>query len=327
MIMRRWLLRITFTVAALGAVLLSLFLYLSDRFTVPGPLTGPVTLVIPPGAGLSGIAGLLARSGVIDSTTVFILGVRYEAATRELQAGEYAFPPHVGARGAMDILRSGDTVVRRLTIPEGLTNFQIAQLLRETEGLQGDIPLLPGEGMLLPETYHFSWGDSREDMILRMHQAMKETLHEGWNSRVSGLPLKNPQETLVLASIVEKETAVAEERPRIAAVFYNRLRRGMRLQSDPTVVYDLTGGKGGLGRTLTREDLKQETPSNTYVIDGLPPAPISNPGRQALRAVLHPAVSDDLYFVADGSGGHAFSGTLAEHNRNVAKWRKIRDGD
>ncbi len=323
--MRRWLLRITFTVAVLGAVLLSLFLYISDRFTAPGPLAEPVTLVIPSGTGLGGIAGLLARSGAIDSALVFILGVRYEAATRELQAGEYTFPPHVSARRAVDILRSGDTVVRRLTIPEGLTNFQIAQLLRETEGLEGDIPLLPGEGMLLPETYHFSWRDSREDMILRMNQAMKETLREGWSSRAPGLPLKNPQETLVLASIVEKETAVAEERPRIAAVFYNRLRRGMRLQSDPTVVYDLTGGKGVLGRALARDDLKQETPSNTYVINGLPPAPISNPGRLALRAVLHPAVSNDLYFVADGSGGHVFAETLAEHNRNVARWRKVRD--
>ncbi len=323
--MRRWLLRITFTVALLGAVLLSLFLYLSDQFTVPGPLTESAIVIIPPGTSLGGIAGLLARSGVIDSTLVFILGVRYEAATRELQAGEYAFPTHVSGWGAMDILRSGDTVVRHLTIPEGLTNFQVVQLLRETEGLQGDIPSLPGEGMLLPETYHFSWGDTREDIVLRMYQVMTETLREGWNSRAPGLPLKNPGEALVLASIVEKETALAEERPRIAAVFLNRLRRGMRLQSDPTVVYDLTGGKGVLGRPLAREDLKQETPSNTYVIDGLPPAPISNPGRLALQAVLHPAVSDDLYFVADGSGGHSFSGTLAEHNRNVARWRKIRD--
>jgi UPF0755 protein len=216
-------------------------------------------------------------------------------------------------------------VARRLTIPEGLTNFQIAHLLWATEGLQGNIPPLPGEGMLFPETYHFSWGDTREDVILRLHQAMRKTLREGWNPRASGLPLKNSQEALILASIVEKETAVAEERPHIAAVFLNRLRHGMRLQSDPTVVYDLTDGKGALGRPLTREDLKQETPSNTYVIDGLPPTPISNPGRLALQAVLHPTVSDDLYFVADGSGGHAFSKTLAEHNRNVARWRKVRD--
>lgn len=323
--MRRWLPRITFSVAALGAVLLSLFFFLSDRFTAPGPLVESVIVIIPSETGLSGIAALLSRSGVIDSTLVFILGVRYEAATRELRAGEYAFSAHVSGRGAMDILRSGDTVARRLTIPEGLNNFQIVNLLWATEGLQGNIPPLPGEGMLLPETYHFSWSDTREDVVLRLNQAMKKTLREVWNQRASGLPLKNLQEALILASIVEKETAVAEERPHIAAVFLNRLRRGMRLQSDPTVVYDLTNGKGALGRPLTREDLKQETPSNTYVIDGLPPTPISNPGRQALQAVLHPAASDDLYFVADGSGGHVFSKTLAEHNRNVARWRKVRD--
>jgi len=282
-------------------------------------------VIIPSETGLSGIAALLSHSGVIDSTLVFILGVRYEAATGELRAGEYAFSAHVSGRDAMDILRSGDTVARRLTIPEGLTNFQITRLLWATEGLQGNIPPLPGEGMLLPETYHFSWGDTREDVILRLHQAMRKTLREGWNPRASGLTLQNSQEALILASIVEKETAVAEERTHIAADFLNRLRHGMRLQSDPTVVYDLTDGKGALGRPLTREDLKQKTPSNTYVIDGLPPTPISNPGRLALQAVLHPAVSDDLYFVADGSGGHVFSKTLAEHNRNVARWRKIRD--
>ena len=322
--MRRWLPRITFTVVALGAVLLSLFFYLSARFTAPGPLVESAIVISPTETGLSGIAALLARSGVIDGTLVFILGVRYEAATGELQAGEYAFSAHVSGRDVMDILCSGDTVARRLTIPEGLTNFQIERLLWGTEGLQGNIPPLPSEGMLLPETYHFSWGDTREDVVLRLHQAMRKTLREGWNPRASGLPLKNSQEALILASIVEKETAVAEERPHIAAVFLNRLRRGMRLQSDPTVVYDLTDGKGALGRPLTREDLKQETPSNTYVIDGLPPTPISNPGRLALQAVLHPTVSDDLYFVADGSGGHAFSKTLAEHNRNVARWRKVK---
>lgn len=323
--MRRWLLGVTLTVAALGAVLLSLFLYLADRFTASGPLVEPVTLIIPSGTGLRDITELLARSKVIDSTLVFVLGVRYEAATRGLQAGEYAFPAHVSGRGVMDILRSGDTVVRRLAVPEGLTNLRIAQLLRETEGLQGNIPMLPGEGMLLPETYHFSWGDTREEMVARMHRAMREALREGWDSRAPGLPLKNPQEALILASMVEKETAVAEERPRIAAVFLNRLRHRMRLQSDPTVVYDLTRGTSVLERALTREDLKRRTPSNTYVIDGLPPAPISNPGRLALMSVFHPAMGNDLYFVADGSGGHAFAKTLAEHNRNAAKWRKVRD--
>lgn len=325
--MGRWLLRITFTVAALGAVLLSLFFYLADRFTASGPLLEPVTLNIPSGTGLGDIAELLARSKVIDSALVFVLGVRYEAVSRDLQAGEYAFPAHVSARGTMDILRSGDTVVHRLTVPEGLTNLQIARLLRDTEGLRGDVPPLSGEGILLPETYHFSWGDTREDIVIRMRRAMREVLREGWNSRAPGLPLKNPQEALILASMVEKETAVAEERSRIAAVFLNRLRRRMRLQSDPTVVYDLSEGRGVLERSLTRENLKQETPSNTYVIEGLPPTPISNPGRLALKSVFHPATSDDLYFVADGSGGHAFAKTLAEHNRNAARWRKIRGGN
>ena len=323
--MRRWLLRITFTAAALGVILLSLFFYLTDRFTTLGPLTEPVTLIIPSGTGLGEIAELLVQSKVVDSAMMFVLGVHYEAATRELQAGEYAFPAHVSARAAMDILRSGRTVIRRLTVPEGLTNLQVARLLYETEWLQGDVPPLPGEGILLPDTYHFSWGDARTEVVSRMHHAMREALKKEWNSREPGLPLKSPQEALILASIVEKETSVAEERPHIAAVFYNRLRRRIRLQSDPTVVYDLTGGTGPLGRTLTHEDLKQKTPSNTYMIDGLPPAPISNPGLLALHAVLHPAESDDLYFVADGSGGHVFSDTLTEHNRKVAKWRKVRD--
>ena len=205
-----------------------------------------------------------------------------------------------------------------------MTAAKIVKLLTALDGLSGDIAQPPGEGELLPETYHFSYGDTRNDVVDRMAGAMTRTLRELWPARAPGLPLKNELEAVVLASMIEKETGLADERARVAAVFVNRLARGMRLQSDPTVVYALTEGKGDLGRTLTRADLKTPSPYNTYVNKGLPPAPICNPGRESLVAALHPAKTKELYFVADGSGGHLFASNLAQHNRNVARWRKIR---
>ncbi|MCH8835131.1 MAG: endolytic transglycosylase MltG, partial [Proteobacteria bacterium] len=221
------------------------------------------------------------------------------------------------------LLQSGKTVVRRLTVAEGLTTTQVLAQLNRTEGLAGDLPSPPGEGTLLPETYHFSYGERRDAMVARMRAAMDETLARLWDSRAPGLPLKSPREALILASIVEKETALPEERSRIAAVFLNRLGKGMRLQSDPTVAYALTGGRGPLGRPLSRADLKTPSPFNTYLIDGLPPGPVSNPGRAAMAAVLDPVATEDFYFVADGTGGHVFARTLGEHNRNVVRWRKF----
>jgi UPF0755 protein len=214
-------------------------------------------------------------------------------------------------------------VVRRLTLPEGITVAQAVAVLRGAEGMEGDVAAEPAEGELLPDTYFYSWGDSRDRMLTRQRRAMTELLKGLWEKRAADLPLKTPHEALVLASIVEKETGVAEERPRIAAVFINRLRRGMRLQADPTTIYGITQGKAPLDRPLSRADLEAHNAWNTYVIDGLPPTPIAIPGRAALAAVLNPPATDDLYFVSDGSGRHVFASTLAEHNRNVARLRQV----
>jgi peptidoglycan lytic transglycosylase G len=218
-------------------------------------------------------------------------------------------------------------VARRLTVAEGLTVSEIYQLLEDAEGLEGALPPAPPEGSLLPETYFYAYGDRRADLVKRMQRSMQAVLDELWPQRAQGLPFRSRAEAVTLASIVDKETSAEDERDKVAAVFVNRLRRGMRLQADPTVIYALTDGSGRLGRELTRRDWEHESDYNTYLVVGLPPGPIANPGRAAIEAVLNPADVDYLYFVADGSGGHAFARTLDEHNRNVATWRKIRDGE
>ena len=322
--MGRLVVRVALGFLALFIVLLGVFLWGYTQFTRPGPLAAPTTLVIARGAGLEAVAERLAEAGVIADPLIFVVGVRLARGDRHLQAGEYALAPGISPRGVMELLISGETAVRRLTVSEGLTTAEVVdQLAGMAEGLVDGIWPLPGEGELLPETYYFSYGDSRDDLIRRMRRAMDETLDELWATRAPGLPFKTREEALVLASIVEKETAREDERARIAAVFINRLRRGMPLEADPTVVYGLTGGAEPLGRPLTRADLMRPTPYNTYLIRGLPPGPISNPGRASIAAVLNPAETDELYFVADGIGGHAFTRTLAEHNRYVARWRHL----
>ncbi len=305
-------------VAAGGAVF-----WWNAQFKQPGPLKTETTVIIERGAGANAIARDLKRAGVLSNPLVFSLGARLTGTGKPLKAGEYAFPAGVSPEAALELLRSGRTVVRRVTFAEGLSTAEILSQLALTQGLTGIVKSYPGEGTLLPETYHFSYGDKRRDIVRRMTAAMRDLLANLWKNRAQGLPLKSPEEALILASIVEKETALAVERPRIAAVFINRLNKGMRLQSDPTVVYGLTAGNRPLGRALLKADLKTPTPFNTYLIGGLPPAPISNPGAASLEAVLRPAESKDLYFVADGSGGHVFSATLKEHNKNAAKWRKL----
>jgi UPF0755 protein len=233
----------------------------------------------------------------------------------------------------LDKLVAGDVVLRQVTIPEGLTTAQVLDLLAGVDGLEGTISMPPSEGSLLPETYDYTLGDTREMLIERMRKGMDSLIAELWPKRAAELPLKSPEEAVILASIVEKETGIPAERPRVAAVFVNRLKRGMPLQSDPTVIYGLTRGKvasvangeGILGRKLIRADLDLDNPYNTYRILGLPPGPIANPGRASLEAVLNPPATTELYFVADGTGGHAFASTLEEHNRNVARWRKLQN--
>ncbi|MFQ6017916.1 MAG: endolytic transglycosylase MltG [Kiloniellaceae bacterium] len=310
--------------AALLIVAAAVALYGIDRFERPGPLEADSIVFIPRGAGLAAIAGRLQGAGVIDDALVFRLGVRALGATRRLRAGEYRFPAGVSMRGAVGVLISGQTVLRRLTLPEGLTSAEAVALIADAEFLDGESGPMPAEGSLLPETYHFARGDARAGLIRRMQRARDALLAELWPNRAGGLPFDTPEEAVILASIVEKETGVPEERALVASVFVNRLKKGMRLQSDPTVVYGLTGGKGPLGRALTRQDLRTPGPYNTYLSDGLPAGPIANPGRAAIESVLNPAQTEVLYFVADGDGGHTFARTLEEHNRNVARWRKVK---
>ena len=222
----------------------------------------------------------------------------------------------------MSVFHSGKTVVRRLTIPEGFNVHEVRKLLIQVEGLRGNISEPFQEGELLPETYHYSFGDTRNSLVKRIKLTMQSTIKRLWPKREQGLPITKVSQFIILASIVEKETGLNEERRRVAAVFLNRLRLGMPLQSDPTVIYGLTKGRGNLGRPLTRKDLRDSNPFNTYVNKGLPPAPISNPGEESIKAVLNPVESEELYFVANGEGGHFFSKTLKDHNKNVAKWRK-----
>lgn len=298
-----------------------------DRFTAAGPLQQPVQIVIPKGAGLATISLLLRDKGVIDgpaARNIFSIGAKLTDRAHRMRAGEYAFSPAISMDTAIALLIDGKTVKRKLTIPEGLTTRRVLALIAAADGLTGKMPVKLGEGALLPETYFFSHGDNRADIAGRMARGMTEFMAREWPGRAKNIMLKNQGEALVLASIIEKETGRDGERARISAVFHNRLRRGMRLQSDPTVSYAITGPSRLLGRALTRGDLKTASPFNTYRVHGLPPTPIANPGRESIHAALHPSSNKDLYFVADGRGGHAFARSLSQHNRNVARWRRLK---
>ncbi len=315
-----WLIALSLLLGAAGAGAL---VWARHQIQQPGPLAQASTVVIPKGAGASEIGRLLQAKGVIEEPLLFRLALRLEDSERPLKAGEYEFPAHISVMEVLALLQSGKTVMHKITIAEGLSVTEILGIVKAQEGLEGEITLKPGEGSLLPQTYFYSLGDSRDSVIQRMRQAMRETLDELWPKRKAGLPFETQREAVTLASIVEKETGVASERPRVAAVFVNRLRLNMRLESDPTVTYGITHGQHPLGRDLNRADLQAPTPYNTYVMPGLPPGPIANPGRASLEAALNPIDTKDLYFVADGSGGHAFAETLDQHNRNVANWRKL----
>ncbi len=320
------ILRAVLVLGAIALIAAGAAAWALHQFNRPGPATSEATVIIDKGDGLAAIAERLRKAGVIADPLIFRLGVRAMGEAGNLQAGEYAFAPGTSARSVAAELATGRTVVRRLTVPEGLTSAEIAALVASTPGLAGEVEAVPKEGTLLPETYHFSYGDSRAELTARMQKAMAAAVAELWPQRSADLPFASPTEAVTLASIVEKETALPAERPRVAAVFINRLKRGMPLQADPTVAYAKSAEGEAADRPLTRADLARPSPYNTYLNRGLPPTPIANPGRASLEAVLNPADSDELYFVADGSGGHAFARTLAEHNRNVADWRR-RQGD
>lgn len=289
----------------------------------PASFTETVTLYLPPGAGARGMAAKLEEAGVIESSAAFLWVAMLEGDARAFKAGEYAFQPGATPQDAMEKLVRGEVYVRKLTIPEGLRTSEILALLAAAEAMTGSPPQDIPEGALMPDTYHYHYGDDRAALAARMRKAMREFLADEWEKRDPALPLATPQEALTLASIVEKETGLPEERGRVAAVFINRLRLGMKLQTDPTVIYAIEREKGPLGRALAGSDLAYASPYNTYLHEGLPPGPIANPGRDAIRAALHPPVTDDLYFVATGTGngGHLFAKTLEEHNENVRKYR------
>jgi UPF0755 protein len=292
-------------------------------FVAKGPLEAETVFVVERGASLDRIADDLAAAGVIDNATLFRIGARYADRADGLRFGEYRVPAGASMAEVLEILSSGRVIQYSVTIPEGLTSWEIVALLRDESVLTGELADVPAEGSLAPETYSVSRGDSRAGLVARMQARQSRLLEEAWAARDPSITLESPEAALVLASIIEKETAVADERRRVSAVFHNRLRDGIRLQSDPTIIYGITEGQGPLGREIRRSDINEPTPWNTYVIPGLPPTPIANPGRESIFAATQPLETDEYYFVADGEGGHAFARTLAEHNRNVARWRAI----
>jgi UPF0755 protein len=293
------------------------------KFEAAGPLDQDKVVNIPRGLGLREIADLLARENVIDQPLVFIGGVLVLKAREDLKYGEYKFTRQITLREAIDTIVEGKVVQHAFTIPEGLTSEQIVARLAEVDFLAGNIREIPKEGTLLPETYNFPRGTTREQAIQRMQQSHRRVLQEIWDRRNQEVPVKSPEALVTLASIVEKETGRPDERSRVAAVFVNRLRQRMKLQSDPTIIYGLVGGKGTLGRPIMRSEIDQPTPYNTYLVEGLPPGPIANPGRASLEATANPARTKELFFVADGSGGHAFAENLQQHQQNVARLRQF----
>jgi UPF0755 protein len=310
-------------IIVLGVAIAGLVAWGERTYTAPGPLEADAVFEVPRGATLDRVAEKLEAEGIIASARLFRIGARYEGRAEGLRFGEFAIPARASMTEVLDVLATGRAILHFITVAEGLTSQEVVAILEASPLLTGEIEAVPPEGSLAPETFAVQRGDSRAGVVARMAEMQRRTLEEAWAARNDRVAVRTPEEALILASIIEKETGVREELARVSAVFHNRLRRGMRLQSDPTIIYGLTRGEGPLGRALTRADIQSETPWNTYVIDRLPPTPIANPGRDAIFAATQPIESDEYYFVADGTGGHAFARTLAEHNRNVAAWRAI----
>lgn len=312
---------------ALGAITaIGGWLYAQNQYAGAGPETADGAdriVMIQNGAGTGQIASRLEEAGAITNADNFRIAVRLTSNDGALRAGEYAIPSGASMKEIIDLLISGRSLLHPITVPEGLTSAMIVAIVEEAEVLTGEVPdTIPAEGSLLPDTYMVHRGDTREAVLARMAAAHDEVMEELWPQRQEGLPFDTPEEALILASIVEKETGLAAERPQVAAVFVNRLRIPMRLESDPTIIYGISQGVP-LGRGLRRSEIDRRTEYNTYQIDGLPPTPICNPGRASIAAVLNPPETDALFFVADGSGGHAFAATYSEHLRNVANWRRV----
>ena len=300
------------------------YYYGKQKLEAPGPLQEDKVVNIPARAGMTDIAEILTREGVIDNNRWAFIGSVFALKARsDLKPGEYQFQKNASLRDVIGTIVEGKVVQHAVTIPEGLTSEQIVARLTDNDIFSGSVREIPREGTLLPETYKFPRGTSREQVIARMQQAQKRVVAEIWEHRSPDVPLKTADQLVTLASIVEKETGRADERSRVAAVFVNRLRQKIKLQSDPTIIYGLVGGKGTLGRPIKRSEILQPSPYNTYVVDGLPPGPIANPGRASLEAAANPARTRDLFFVADGTGGHAFTETYDQHQKNVAKLRTM----
>jgi len=290
----------------------------------PGPKAPQgqaTTVILNRGANLPQIADTLGQAKVISSPLLFMVAAKVTGASRSLKAGEYRIASHQPMWRILSDVQHGRFIRHLVTVPEGFTSQMAVDALNAEPLLTGPA-VAPPEGAILPDSYEFQRGEARADVLRRMEDAQTKLLAKMWAARAPGLPFKTPQEAVTLASIVEKETGVPAERPRIAAVFLNRLAQGMRLESDPTIIYGLTGGKP-LGRPILASEVVNPTPYNTYVIYGLPPTPIANPGKASLEAVLHPLKTNELYFVAAGNGGHVFASTYAQHQANVAKWRQI----
>ncbi len=299
----------------------------ANEYLNSGPLDETKYVLVERGQGVNQIAQKLENENVISNKFIFRAAAFFEDS---LKAGEYEFTKEISMAGVLDKLEDGEVFERKITIPEGLTSYQIVELINKNQDLSGEITTIPAEGSLLPDTYLFGKNKDRQALIKDMQNAMQKVIDELWETRQADLPIKSKKEALILASIVEKETGVNDERTKVAGVFVNRLKKGMMLQTDPTVIYALTKGKiqnkgkGPLGRRLLLKDLRVDSPYNTYKVVGLPPGAIANPGRKAIAATLNPEAHNYIFFVADGTGGHAFAKDLAGHNANVAKWRKIR---
>jgi UPF0755 protein len=304
------------------------WLWFQNEIAKPGPSTGQVVFAVQPGETLTSVAARLEQDGLVTDDRLVRLKARLDGSELAIKTGEYILEPRASIVDIIDIMIEGKSVLYKITLPEGRTTAQLLKIIEEDPVLDGALPTqeVP-EGSLLPDTYLFQRGTSRADLIARMQDAQDKVLDELWPQRAEGLPISTPEEAIILASVVEKETGIASERPQIAGLFTTRLKRGMRLESDPTIIYGISKGeplynRRGERRTLYRSEIDRKTDWNTYQIDGLPKTPICNPGRDAIAAVLNPDETGHIFFVADGKGGHLFARTLAEHNRNVAAYRK-----